>query len=202
MTKKTFLPAFTIATVLVSASSAYALPAWMQEGKSGRWMFNLKLGPAITAKETSYCGNAFGVFDCKPTMGAIVLEMGVAVDSKFNAYIILPVPQFQVHDFLSIVMLPVGFQYDIRVTPKVPDLYITPRLEIGYAAFVPNCNSCDTSSAGFVELAVGGKLIFAKRWNVGFEPFSLAIFFGQYANTNINFTAVSYRLLFYGGVNF
>ncbi len=202
MPKTRLLSALALAIVLAPAGAAHALPAWMQEGKAGRWMFNLKLGPAITAKATAYCGNAFGVLDCRPTMGAIDLEMGVAVDSKFNAYIILPVPQFQVHDFLSIVMLPVGFQYDIAVTRKVPDLYITPRIEIGYAAFIPNCNFCDTTSAGFVELAVGGKLIFARRWNVGFEPFSLAIFFGQYANTNTNFSAVSYRLLFYGGVNF
>src|SRR5579862_442545 len=89
---KRLFAAFALAATLASAGAAHALPAWMQHGKSGRWMFNLKLGPAITAKGFFDCGFA----ECRPTMGAIVLEMGVAVDSKFNAYIILPVPQFQV----------------------------------------------------------------------------------------------------------
>jgi hypothetical protein len=192
-----------LAATLACAGAAHALPAWMQPGKSGRWMFNLGFGPAITAKSGVTAGSCgFGV-DCKPTMGAIVLEMGVAVDSKFNAYIILPIPQFQVHDLGSAIMLPVGFQYDIAPAPaKVPDLYITPRFEIGYAALVPSCNvpGCDTVSAGFVEIAVGGKLIFAKRWNVQFEPMSLRVFFGN--NNGFNFSAVTYALIFKGGVNF
>src|SRR5581483_2553383 len=194
-TMKRLLSALVIALALSSAGAAHALPAWMQSGKSGRWMFNLKFGPAITAKSFFNCGFA----ECKPTMGAIVLEMGVAVDSKFTAYIIVPVPQFQVHDLISYVMLPIGFQYDIEVVPrKVPGLYITPRIELGYAALVPNGG--DTVNAGFVEIAAGGKFIFSKRWNVGFEPFSLAIFFGT--QNNVNFSSVSYRLLWYGGVNF
>src|SRR5579859_2240 len=137
--------ALALCTLLVTASrTARAFPSWMQEGKAGRWMFNFKFGPAITAKSFGFLGgggvvcNGFAV--CNPTMGAIVLDFGVAVDARYNAYIILPSPEFQVHDFYSIVMLPVGFQYDIAIH-KVPGLYITPRLELGYAAIIPNCNA-------------------------------------------------------------
>ena len=193
-----------LAMLVVGARSASALPSWMQEGKSGRWMFNLKLGPAITAKNFESIPNHF-------TAGSIILEMGVAVDRKYNAYIILPVPQFQVDSnfgYFSWVMLPFGFQYDIPLLPhKIPGLYIYPRATIGYAALVPNGGG-DTQNFGFVELAFGGKFIFAKRWNVGFEIFSLPIFFGQFcaggnvANACTTETFVSYRLLWYGGVNF
>ena len=188
--------------LLTASRSAHAFPSWMQEGKAGRWMFNFKFGPAITAKSLGVgTGTCVGL-GCNPTMGAIVLDFGVAVDSKYNAYIILPSPEFQVHDFFSIVMLPVGFQYDIAIH-KVPGLYITPRFKLGYAAIIPNCAFgafCPNTNAGYVEIAAGGKFIFKKRWNVGFEPMSLAVFFG---NVNgLSFSAVSYRLLWYGGVNF
>jgi hypothetical protein len=191
-----------VACTLSLAGPAHALPPWMQPGKAGRFMFNLKLGPAFDVKDTVL-------------QGAIVPEMGIAVDRDFNAYIILPLPNFQASADQSIVMVPVGFQYDIAIKP-VPGLYITPAATTGYAAFIYNynCNNCSqTFSAGFFQPEVGAKLIFNRRFNVGFIPFSLPIFFGSATRTivtnngtiitsNGTFTVVSYRILFYGGINF
>jgi hypothetical protein len=182
-----------LAFVAALGRTAAAFPSFMQEGKAGIWMFNLKFGPAITARPFLNCAGMF----CSPTLAAIDLNMGVAVDHARNAYIILPTPAFEVHDQFAIIMLPIGFQYDIPIH-KVPGLYITPRFELGYAPLVPNVGS--TVHMGFVEMAGGAKFIFNKRWNVGFEPISLAVFFGS--QNNVNFTGVSFRLLWYGGVNF
>jgi hypothetical protein len=203
---KNFLTTLALVVALAAAGRAARaanFPSFMQDGKVGRFMFNLKIGPAATAKSAVdygvYSPYGCGFYGCKPTMGAIVLDFGVSVDAAHNAYLLFPL-QFQVHDVGSIVMVPVGFQYDIPIR-QVPGLYITPRALIGYAAFVPNCTPCSTVNGGFIALEVGAKLIFAKRWNVGFEPFSLPIFFGQFDN-GVNFSAVSYRVLFYGGANF
>ncbi len=135
-------------------------------------------------------------------MFALVFDLGVSVDQRRNFYFLLPVPQFQVHNFVSIVMLPFGAQYDVPIRPA-PGLYVSPRVELGYAAIIPNCAAnCPTYNAGFVEVAVGAKLMLARRWIVGFEPFGLTIFFGEIPNSNQNFSAVSYRILWYGGVVF
>jgi hypothetical protein len=48
------------------------------------------------------------------------------------------------------------------------------------------------------ELAI--KLVIARRWNVGLEPFSLPIFIA--VNNGNSSTAIHHRILFFGGVNF
>jgi hypothetical protein len=191
--------------VTLAAPAAHALPPWMQNGKTGRFMFNLKLGPSI------------GV-DNVITQFAIVPEMGIAVDRDFNAYIILPLPAFQVAFDQSIIQVPIGFQYDIAIK-AVPGLYISPAVTTGFAAIIYDynnntCPTCQTGTipAGFFQPEVGGKLIFNRRFNVGFVPFSLPIYFGNTQHgivtpngTLVNggsFAFVSYRILVYGGINF
>ncbi len=191
---KRLFAAFVLAATLASAGAAHAFPSWMQEGKAGRWMFNLKIGPAITAK-TAYDGQ----FKIVPF--AMVLDFGVAVDSKKLAYILFSL-QFHLHDQGNAVIVPFGFQYDIPIK-QVPGLYAYPRAMLGYAALIPNTGP--TVNSAFLEFAGGAKFIFAKRWNVGFEPIGFTVFIydgSQLIPGDGTRTALAYRLLWYGGVNF
>ena len=200
------------------STAARAYPAWMQSDKSGRFMFNLKFGAAVGVRDVITGPNA-PASRRGDDYFALVLDFGIAVDDAKNAYIVVPL-QFQVHDTGCVaspitgqgcianntsepwqtIMIPVGFQYDIAIK-AVPGLYITPRLIAGYAAYVPDVGN--TINAGFVVPEIGAKLIINKRFNVGFEPFSLPIFFAPKTPVSGNtFVTVDYRLLWYGGVNF
>jgi hypothetical protein len=174
-----------------------AAPSWMQDAKSGSFMFNFQIGPAIGAR------NAIN-------MGAIVLDFGFALDSGRHAYLLFPL-QFQFADVsysvfgvggdytLGYVMVPIGFQYDIAI-PPAPGLFISPRIVGGYVAATESCNNCSTTNLGFIAPALAVKLVIARRWNVGLEPFSLPIFISA-KNGNTS-TSINYRILFFGGVNF
>ena len=176
---------------------AAATPSWMQEDKSGPFMFNLQIGPAIGAR------NAIN-------MGAIVLDFGFALDAGKHAYLLFPL-QFQFADVgvsvfgvsndytVGYVMVPIGFQYDIAIH-AVPGLYFSPRIVGGYVAATASCNNCSTSNAGFIAPELAVKLVIAKRANVGLYPFSLPIFIGSKNNQTL--TSIDYRILFFGGVNF
>jgi hypothetical protein len=187
-----------VALLLLGLShTVAAAPSWMQADKSGPFMFNLQIGPAIGAR------NAIN-------MGAIVLDFGFALDSGKHAYLLFPL-QFQfanvgVNIFgvssdytVGYIMVPVGFQYDIAI-PQVPGLYISPRIVGGYVAATASCNNCDTTNAGFIAPELAVKLVIAKRWNVGLYPFSLPIFIAR--NNNQTSTSIDYRILFFAGVNF
>jgi hypothetical protein len=183
---------------LALSRSASAAPAWMQEGKSGPFMFNLHIGPAIGAKDA---GN----------MGALVLDFGFAVDRGRHAYILFPL-QFQFANVgytlfgvstsytVGYIMVPLGFQYDIAI-PQVPGLYVSPRIVGGYTAITASCNNCGTTNAGFIAPEATIKLVIGKRWNVGLMPFSLPIFFTRNNNGDVS-TSIDYRILFLGGANF
>jgi hypothetical protein len=198
-----------LAIVLLASlpTAASAFPSWMQEGKAGRFMFNLKLGPAATLKAFSFSNMGVTFEADRRAQGAIVFDFGISLDQAHNAYILLGL-QFQANadsDYGSWIMLPVGFEYDIAIH-AVPGLYICPRASLGYAAFVYNSSGVnDNVNAGFFMPEVEGKFIFNRRWNVGFQPFSLPIFFGsQCFNGRFcqTVTWVSWRVLFSGGVNF
>jgi hypothetical protein len=194
-----------VALLLGLSQSAWAVPSWMQEGKTGPFMFNLHIGPAIGAKDAI-------------NMGAIVLDFGFAVDHKKNAYLLFPM-QFQFANVsysvfgvsggytVGYIMVPLGFQYDIAI-PQVPGLYISPRIVGGYTAITASCTNCDTKHAGFIAPEATIKLVINKRWNVGLVPFSLPIFISSTTTqtptgtqTNIG-TSIDYRILFFGGLNF
>ena len=80
----------------LGAGAAEARPAWMQEGKAGKFMFNLKVGPAISAHgtglsdryATGYCGGIHR--NCGFTRGTLVFDFGFAVDADNLAYIVIP----------------------------------------------------------------------------------------------------------------
>jgi len=182
---------------LLAAARAEAAPSWMSPDKSGPFMFNLQIGPAIGAR------NAIN-------MGALVLDFGFALDPGRHAYLLFPL-QFQFADAgvnvfgvsndytIGYVMVPIGFQYDIAI-PTAPGLYISPRITGGYVAATASCNGCETTNAGFIAPELTVKLVIARRWNVGLVPFSLPIFIAA-RNGNTS-TSIDYRILFFGGVNF
>ncbi len=183
----------TVAALLLLSLPVSAQSSLLQDGKSGRFMFNLHIGPAIAAKDTL-------------NMGAIVLDFGIALDKQQRAYLLFPL-QFQFAEmsvsFLGItarttygaVMVPIGFQYDFSI-PNVKGFYISPRLVGGYVVTSASCNNCETNHAGFIAPELTLKVVLAKRWNVGLVPFSRPIFIGS---DNV---AIHYRILFFGGANF
>ena len=189
--------AFLVAALLVVAAPASAAPGWMQPGKAGPFMLNFHIGPAIGAR------NAIN-------MGAIVLDLGFAVDHDRNAYLLFPL-QFQFADVnynvfgvggdytVGYIMVPLGFQYDFAI-PQVPGLYISPRLTGGYVAATASCNNCDTTHGGFIAPELTLKMIINKRFNVGLVPFSLPIFLGGNGNGGVS-VSIDYRILFFAGIN-
>ena len=196
--------------------TARAFPSWMDPAKKGPFMFNLKFGAAIGLRDVvTGPGNIPSIRG--DDFFALVLDFGFAVTSDHNAYLVVPL-QFQVHDtgaqcpitgqictFASnqpwqVVMIPFGFQYDIPIK-AVPGLYITPRLIVGYAAYIPDVGN--TVNAGFVAPELGVKLVIKRMVNVGFEPLSLPIFFAPgYPSSGHTFVTVDWRLLWYAGMNF
>lgn len=148
------------------------------DAKAGRFMANLKIGPALGAYNAGH-------------QGAIVLEGGMAVLPDRSLYVLLPL-QFQFAQGGGSIIIPVGLQYDIRLPVK--GLYVYPRLSIGYAAVI--ASGVDTAHLGMVNPEFGIKYVYKGRWNFGGEPFSLPIFFsGGGASLN-------YRILLSAGANF
>jgi hypothetical protein len=185
-------------SALAADAIATTLPA-----KAGRLMFNLKLGPAFGVYDDFYtpatttpvpptCStlpNTCPDYSLGAT-GTIMLDFGIALTPNRNLYLTFPI-QFQVAKPGSFVVVPIGAQYDIPLPVK--GLYLTPRFSGGYAAYVVRGHR--VADLGVLMPEFGAKYVFARRANVGIDAFSLPIYFGD-------FTAVSYRLLVYGGVNF
>lgn len=188
--------ALVVAAVLLGLSLPVSAGPLLQDGKSGRFMFNFHIGPAIGAKDAL-------------DMGAIVLDFGIALDNQQRAYLLVPL-QFQFSRVsisilgfgtsytVGTVMVPIGFQYDIPMPVK--GLYLSPRIVGGYAAFTASCNNCPTTHAGFIAPELAIKLVLARRWNVGLEPFSLPIFIRD--NNGTTEVSINYRILLFAGVNF
>jgi hypothetical protein len=95
---KTRLAAFAVAATLAFAARASAAPLWMSPEKSGPFMFNLQIGPAIGAR------NAIN-------MGALTLDFGFALDSGRHAYLLFPL-QFQFAD-VNVSVFGVGNDYTV-----------------------------------------------------------------------------------------
>lgn len=160
---------------------------WLKgnDAKSGRFMANLKIGPAIGVKDAN-------------TQFALMLDGGYAVTPDGNGYVVLAL-QFHFAGGTTGVIVPAGFQYDFAL--PVPGLFIYPRLLLGYAGFFANATILGRDfSRTFNFFAIipefGVKYVLQKRWNFGFEPFSLPIF------VNGDGSAIYYRLFFYAGANF
>ncbi len=180
------LVAFTLASSAnMRTASADAWWSRKTDAKAGPFMANLKLGPAIGVKDAN-------------TQFALELDGGLAVTPDNAGYIVFAL-QFHFGAGSTGVIVPAGFQYDFAL--PVPGLFIYPRLLIGYAAFFTNVTILAveySNTSNFFALIpeFGVKYVLQKRWNFGFEPFSLPIFI------NGNGTAIFYRLMFYAGANF
>jgi hypothetical protein len=194
-----------LAALMLLSRSAHA--AGSPDAKSGRFMFNLKLGPAFAVYDDVYAGTAPTLtpqqqaacsvppYTCPDTpglgvTGTIMFDFGIALTADRNLYLTIPI-QFQVAKPGSFVLIPIGAQYDIPLPVK--GLYLTPRFSGGYAAYLVRGHR--VADLGVIIPEFGAKYVFLKRGNVGMDLFSLPIYFGD-------FTAVSYRVLVYGGVNF
>ncbi|HEX6835314.1 MAG TPA: hypothetical protein VF334_02020 [Polyangia bacterium] len=159
--------------------------------KSGPLMINLRAGPAIGLKDTGGAGRpAFST-------AAAGVELGVAVTPDRRGYLIMPL-QVQPGAWYAAVMFPLGFEYDFKLSAKGP--FLTARLSGGYALvekyYIPK-----QMNFGFVLPELGIKHVWRKRWNLGFDFFSLPIGFGRDDN-NVSIVAIFYRLALYAGVNF
>ncbi len=158
-----------------------------QYNKPGRFMLNLKIGPAICAT------------GCVAHEGAVVADIGWSVLPNKNAYVVVPL-QFQFSTTTAAVMVPFGFQYDFAIS-KVPGLYIYPRVSVGYAALFDSSTGVQTTThAGLFLPELGAKFILRGRFNFGGEIFSLPVVFGRGPFSTV--VDVYYRILVYAGVNF
>lgn len=178
--------------------------------KAGRMMANLKLGPSFLAYPTYGSGVTFA-------MAALTLEFGYAVTPDRNGYLTGKL-DFQMSSLVSYISIPaIGFQYDVRL--PVRGLYLTPRGSIGYALAVGTSTAtcgiaaCITQTSyehlGVFTAEIGVKYIYRGRFNFGFDPFSLPIYFNGPSTECIGSSCVSragvgvfYRFQFYAGANF
>ena len=167
------LALFTVTLMLALGSERAEARQSDNEDKEGRVMLNARGGVAI--------GIANAERDLK-TMGMVGIDFGVAVSSNYNAYIVFT-PQVDLRPNIYNVMVPLGFQYDIRLARG---LYLYPRVSIGYSAFIStasldigslhfSANQVTHGGVGIPEL--GLKYIINGRFNIGVEPASFPIFF-------------------------
>lgn len=153
--------------------------------KAGPFMFNVKIGPAFCL----YPSNC-------PHQGAIVLDLGAALTRNRNGYLLLPV-QFQFLPGASAIIVPVGFQYDVRLPFRGG--YFYPRIMAGYAALLTDGQVGTPQSvlhSGVLIPELGIKYILNGRWNFGGEFFSLPFFF------NSTGVQLYYRILLSAGITF
>lgn len=153
--------------------------------KVGRFMANFKIGPAVCLYACSH-------------QGTMLLEIGYSVLPNKNAYLLLPL-QVQFAPSGSVVMVPIGFQYDLPVS-RVPGLYFYPRFSVGYALIIDNENSSAPRTHGGVILPeFGVKYVYHGRFNIGGEFFSLPLVMG---NTAVGYLNLYYRITLSAGLNF
>jgi hypothetical protein len=169
--------------------AVYRYGRWVE--KAGPFMMNFRGGPA------------FGVANADDSLrflGAVGVDLGFAVSRDYNAYIVLT-PNLQFRDSYFNVSIPIGFQYDIRIARG---LYLYPRATIGYSAMIFTSSfdygpfryySSSTVHGGILTPEFGIKYVVNGRLNLGFEPFSLPIFF------NGDGYNIWYRFMFHIGFN-
>mgnify|MGYP001002916087 CR=1 FL=1 len=156
--------------------------------KAGPFMFNVKIGPAfcLYLSTSNTCAH----------QGSIVLDLGAALTRNRNGYLILPV-QFQFQPGASAIIVPVGFQYDVRLPFR--GFYVYPRIVAGYAALLTDGQPGTPQTvvhSGVLIPEFGLKYILNGRWNLGGEVFSLPLFF------NASGAQLYYRVHLSAGVTF
>lgn len=178
---------------MVGLAQAQTTAVYMrgERQKSGPLMLGVRVAPAIDIRNLE---NQF----------AVSLGIGVAVTRDRNAYVLFQ-PQAQFGGGVSVISLPVAFQYDIRLLSRHRgSLYLYPRAGLGYSALIGPRLIVEDGAVRAVDGAnhygvaipeVGLKYVLDGRYNFYFEPFSLPIYF------RANEVALQYRLLFGFGVN-
>lgn len=183
------LSLFALTLIGIHHDSAHARDA--DSDKAGRVMLNVRGGPAF--------GIANADHDLR-FMGALGVDLGVAVTDNYNAYLVFT-PQLDFREGLYNVMVPLGFQYDIRLAKHV---YLYPRMSLGYAAFISHASidfgslrfsASDVTHGGIAIAELGLKFVPLGRLNIGIEPLSIPIFF-----TGQDYAAW-YRAMVFVGVN-
>jgi len=152
----------------------------------GRYMLSLKVGAAPCI----YYGGGCGLLH----QGVAGVEFAWNFTQSASAYLIVPV-QVQFRPSQGTLMLPVGIQYDIGL--PVPNLYIYPRVSIGYAvALAGAAGSVIADHFGVAIPEVGIKYVFSGRYHLGGELVSIPVLF------NSNTVVVHYRVALSFGVGF
>jgi hypothetical protein len=178
-----------IVAIMLTACASWRVPS---AEKSGPLMVNARVGPAIGLHDTGGAGRpAFST-------AAGGVELGVALTPDRRGYLIVPL-QVQPGLWYAAYMFPVGFEYDFKLSAKGP--LLTARLSGGYALVHKYLYPTQLLDFGFVLPELGVKYVWHKRWNFGFDFFSLPIGFGRDDN-NVSIVGVFYRLALYAGVNF
>jgi hypothetical protein len=160
-----------LACLLLLAGTAFAEPSSSSD-KPGPVMLQVRLGPTIGML---YIDNQY----------AVAMDAGVAVDRALRSYLVASL-QAQFERGLTVLQIPLGFQHDFPIR-TVKGLYVYPRIALGYAAFL--APEAKAIHSGMVVADVGVKYALARRWSVGFEPFSVAVFFDGAG------VSLAYRLL-------
>ena len=159
--------------------------------KNGPFMMNFRGGPAFGVAHNDNNLNF---------VGAAGVDIGFAVSPDYAAYIVLT-PNLQFRDSFYNIQLPIGFQYDIRLARG---LYLYPRASIGYSAMIYTSSfdygpfryyASNTVHGGILIPEFGLKYVVNGALNLGFEPFSLPVFF------NGDGYSIWYRFMFYIGFN-
>lgn len=118
----------------------------------------------------------------------------VELSRSANTCSIVPV-QVQFRPSQGTLNAPVGIQYDIGL--PVPNLYIYPRVSIGYAvALAGAAGSVIADHFGVAIPEVGIKYVFSGRYHLGGELVSIPVLF------NSNTVVVHYRVALSFGVGF
>ncbi|MFO0653487.1 MAG: hypothetical protein U0787_00205 [Polyangia bacterium] len=155
-------------------------------GKIGRYMVSLKLGAAPCVYFSGGCSTLH--------QGVVGAEFAWALTPSAAAYLIVPI-QVQFRQSVGTLMIPVGIQYDIGL--PVPNLYIYPRISLGYAALlVGAAGSLIADHFGVAIPEVGLKYVFSGRYHLGGEVVSLPVFFSS------STVLVHYRAALSFGVSF
>jgi hypothetical protein len=162
--------------------------------KAGGFMMNFRFGPSFWLQNPNY-----DYADAR-IHGSFALDLGFAVTPDRNGYLVLS-PQMQGRPGFVNVGVPFGFQYDIRI---VRGFYLYPRVALGYGAMIYHgtyrygpFTYSDTlvDHGGMFIPEFGLKWVIRGSFNIGFEPFSLPVWF------NGNYYSVWYRFMFFLGFN-
>lgn len=126
----------------------------------------------------------------------LALKLGIAVTANRLGYLILPA-FVQPTRGSVLVAAGFGFQYDIPISGH---WYFTPRVSLGYAASMLSAAGpgapASTAHLGHFTTEAGVKYVWKGRLNLGFDLFSLPIFFNSAGSS------AAYRALALIGVNF